>query len=102
MKRKRNGSEMRSMRPGDMSFPLFPLQNPIAKSITLQSCDFLGGELFAKHRPNDSELNQMSEMVVLNKRRSLCHLGRKKIQTETWKQKSALVCSLNNEAKAAC
>lgn len=27
------------------------------------------GELFEKHRPNDSELNQMSEMFVLNKRR---------------------------------
>lgn len=77
MKRKSNRSEMRSMRPDDMSFPLFPLQNSITKSITLQggtkkeggSCDFVG-ELFAKHRPKDSELNQMSEMFVLNKRSS--------------------------------
>lgn len=36
MKRKRNGAEIRSMRPDDMLFPLFPMQNPIPKSITLR------------------------------------------------------------------
>lgn len=34
MKRKRNGAEIRSMRPDDM---LFPMQNSIPKSITLRA-----------------------------------------------------------------
>lgn len=35
MKRKRNGAEIKSVRPDDVLFPLFPVQNSIPKSITL-------------------------------------------------------------------
>lgn len=35
MKRKRNGAEIKSVRPDDALFPLFPVQDSIPKSITL-------------------------------------------------------------------
>lgn len=36
MKRKGNGAEIKSMRPDDVLFPLFPMQNSIPESITLR------------------------------------------------------------------
>lgn len=36
MKRERNGGEIKSARPDDVLFPLFPMQNSIPKSITLR------------------------------------------------------------------
>lgn len=39
MKRKRNGAEIKSMRPDDVLLPLFPMQNSIPKSITLRGME---------------------------------------------------------------
>lgn len=39
MKRKRNGAEIKSGRPDDALFPLFPMQNSIPKSITLRGME---------------------------------------------------------------
>ena len=36
MKRKRNGAEIKSVRPDDVLFPLFPMENSNPKSITLR------------------------------------------------------------------
>jgi len=36
MKRRRNGVEIKSVRPDEVLFPLFPMQNSIPKSITLR------------------------------------------------------------------
>lgn len=40
LKRKWNGAEIKSVRPDDVLFPLFPMQNSIPKSITLRWMEF--------------------------------------------------------------
>lgn len=42
MKRTRNGAEIKSLRPDDVLFPLFPMQNSIPKSITLRRLERRG------------------------------------------------------------